>query len=181
MSSYLVNARRFIHEIAPFLVSCRSAHDYDNAIHYYNRSSKNRIKCKWGQTRVVLIGTDFVVKIDYGHRARYYGGCEDELMVYKRAVRAGYGEMFARISPCYYHGKMFYIMPFVHDIGTACDDAWAYVDEDLQDWFIDNVEDLHYNNFGFEDGHIVLVDYACRADRAPVNWDKVSSFNSCKG
>ena len=172
-SSYEIRAQRFVRDIFPFINGCVRAHDYCDRVKWFNACRHRNVKVEYGQTRVVLITSDYVVKIDYGTRARYYGGCADELIMYNRAVEAGFEYLFAKISLYTYCGHDFYIMPKVDGIGDAEDEAYDLVTPEESDWLYDNVNDLHYKNFGFKDDRVVLVDYACREDR-----ERPSSFPS---
>ena len=172
-SSYELRAQRFIRDIFPFIKGCDHAYEYRHAVDAFNASRHRKVSVEHGQTRVVLITSDYVVKIDYGTRARYYGGCEDELIMYNRAVEAGYDYLFAKISMYTYCGHDFYIMPRVEGIGEAEDEAYDLVTPEECDWLYDNVNDLHCHNFGFVNGQVTLVDYACREDR-----ERASNFPS---
>jgi len=165
MNNYEVRAQRFVRDIFPFICNCNHAYEYRQAVASFNIHRSRNVRVEHGQTRVVLITSDYVIKIDYGTRARYYGGCEDELIVYNRAVEAGFEYLFAKISRYTYRGHDFYIMPRVHGVGTADDDAYYLVTPEEGDWLYDNVNDLHHKNFGFLNRRVVLVDYACREDR----------------
>lgn len=167
MSSYEVRAIKFIHQVFDFLQECHTAVDYYDAIYVFNKAFNRKVQCGNGQTRIALITSDYVVKFDYNARGvRRWGGCEAEYSFYQDALRDGYEYLFAKIKPYYYRGQVFYIMPRVHGIGRRPYNADEYMTADEANYCYDNgVCDLHNFNYGWKDGHVVLIDYAANEYR----------------
>ena len=163
-SSYEVRARKFAQMIYPFITGCTTVSDYRNAVDNFNVVFHRKVRVAWGQTRVVLITSDYVLKIDYGKKGNRWGTCEDERKAYCKAVHDGFAHLFAKTTPYMVNELVFYIMPRIDRIGAeynGWDDVYEYVDGDDCEYLFDNFRDLHYENFGWKNQHPVVVDYAC--------------------
>ena len=158
-SDYKVRAERFIKMIAPYFTDCERVRDYYFAVHLFNVQHHRSVIVKHGISRLVLITSDYVIKIDYNVDAGF-GSCEDECEIYEEAKLAGFEYLFAQITHKEYYGKDYYIMPRIRDIGKYEEDASEYLNREESDWIDARLYDLHYNNYGWKDGHIVLIDYA---------------------
>lgn len=163
-SSYEVRARKFIAKIYPYIKDCQTVSEYELAVKRYNDNFSRKVCVNCGQTRVVLITSDYVVKVDYGTNSQRWGGCINEYRVYQQAVRDGYAYLFAKISPVMKADKVYYVMPRIH--GIDCQRSEGYdVDEWLEgaeiDWLWEHVRDLHCQNYGWKNRKPVIVDYAC--------------------
>lgn len=161
MSSYEVRAIRFIQQIFSYIADCHTVGSYWDAVQAFNLEHNRKVMCDNGMTRVALITSDYVVKIDYhAKNVKRWGGGEQEVKFYRMASSEGYGYLFAKIKPYYYKGQMFYIMPRVHGIGRKFEDADAYMTEEEADWCWEHdLCDLHNQNYGWKDGHVVIIDY----------------------
>lgn len=120
-----------------------------------------------GMTRIVLIGYDFVIKIDkprddVGSWAAF-GNCYQEYNNYKKATKDGYEYLFAEITKIKVGHHFYYIMPRVDTNHTCEDDAWELdgLSEEESDYLSSNFMDLHELNYGFDDfGNLKIFDYA---------------------
>ena len=165
MRSYIERAKDFIQHIYPFIENVQ----YDvfmigDAIAHYNEQFNRKVEFRHGIARIALITSDYVIKYDFNpDEVADVGGCEREVKVYAIAKDRGFAHLFAEITPFEYCGRKFYIMPRINGIGKY---EWDYADnfmtEEEED-FCDRLEitDLHCNNYGFRNGHVCLVDYAC--------------------
>lgn len=164
-SNYVARAQQFVHLIAPYFVSCHEEYQFERATHCFLKDHPHRrVYFTHGYTRVALITSDYVIKIDYNeYGISSFGGCEKEIELYKRAASMGMAHLFAEITRYEYNGRIYYIMPRVEDIDEdRAEDAWDFMTEDERDWCEDcGLSDLHGGNFGFLHGHMVIIDYAC--------------------
>lgn len=164
-NSYEVRAFNFIKEIAPYLENCIDKWDYVRAVeHYMEDHPRRKVMVYHGATRIAVITSDYVLKFNYGKRIRDFGGCGNELRLYKDAVKDGYEYMFAKITAKIYNHKTYYIMPKINGIGKyEWDDVWEYLNYDESDWLHDHgVFDLHSGNYGWKNGRPVIIDYAAQ-------------------
>lgn len=111
------------------------------------------------------------------HEVRCVGGGENEVSMYAIAEREGFAYLFAKVTPYDYCGKRFYIMPRIHGIGRY---EYDYADEHMTEAeceFCDRhqISDLHCNNYGFRNGHVCIIDYACRLDECSTPSSSSSS------
>ena len=161
-NGYEVRAEKFIHQIYSFICDCEDVEDYEWAVNGFNYTHKRNVKVAHGLTRVALITSDYVVKIDCG--ARYYqdrfGTCANEFDIYAQAEEDGFEYLFAKPTEVQYGGMSFCVMPRICGIGKKEYDADWYMSIDESDWVTDRVFDLHNGNYGWKDGHPVLIDYA---------------------
>lgn len=158
-TSYEVRAKKFIQQIAEYLKNCYMPDDFERAIKRYNEAKKRHVRVESGACRVVLITSDYVVKIDYNPtKIQYFGGCEDECEFYRRAEDDGYEYLFAKITKFVCHGRAFYIMPRIGGIGLDKMTNWS-IDE--EEYVYNNVEDLHEWNIGYKNNIGIVIDYAC--------------------
>ena len=167
MRTYEERAKDFVKMLAPLLDDCQSLYDFAEATAMFNRLYTRKVRCNHGIARVAFISSDYVVKLEYNpEEVRIVGGGENEIKMYATAEREGFAYLFAKVSPFDYHGKRFYIMPRIRGIGKY---EFEYADEhmtDAENAFCDrhHICDLHCNNYGFRDGHVCIVDYACKSD-----------------
>jgi hypothetical protein len=71
--------------------------------------------------------------------------------------------MFAKIERYAYRGLNFYIMPRIHGIERTEYNAEDYMTDDELNWCdSQGLTDLHNGNYGWKNGHIVIIDYAAR-------------------
>lgn len=165
-SSYEVRARLFLNKIYPFIKDCVYVADYCYAVDRFNKTFHRAVRIANGLTRVALITSDYVIKIDCGTQThiRQFGSCEDEYRKYRKAVKDGFGYLFAKTSPVMRGDKIVYIMPRIPDVGSDCsnyEDVYFWLNEEENDYVYDICQDLHYNNYGWKNGYPVIIDYAC--------------------
>ena len=162
MSNYEIRAKKFIAEVYPYIKDCGDNFDFSVAIRRFNRDHHRNVQIASGATRVVMITSDYVIKVDYDGWGRgQFGSCADEARMYRKAKRDGFAHLFAKITAVRKgYDRTFYIMPRIRGIGKKPYDATAYVGGDEYDYLDNNVGDLHHYNYGWKDGHIVMIDYA---------------------
>lgn len=161
---YEIRAQKFIKDFFPFISECETYYQFSQAVAAYNYVRRRHVFMAYGLTRIAFITSDYVIKINFARHSENFerfGDCETEIEIYKEAEQDGYEYLFAKISYYEYHGKDFYIMPRINGIGRYDDDAEEHLAPDEYRWIHSRVNDLHYNNYGWKDGHIVIVDYAC--------------------
>lgn len=174
MSSYEMRAIRFIQQIFPYIDNCHTVEQYDNAVDRFNSVYNRSVICNSGSARVALITSDYVIKIDYNpQNVRRWGGCAEEWRFYSRAYQEGFAYLLAKIKPYYYRGQVFYIMPRVNGVGSRWHDADEYLTQRERDWCDEvGLKDLHMENYGWKNGHVVIIDYAANDYRThrPTFW-----------
>lgn len=163
MSNYEERAKKFIAQIYPFIKDCESTPEFSAAVNRFNFTAHRKVKMEFGSTRIAFITSDYVVKFDYnGWGIGKFGSCNDEVRMYRYAVESGYGHLLAKITPYRYnYNHTFYIMPKISGIGKYPYDADCYLEGDEYNWVNENIYDCHSYNYGWKDGHIVMIDYAC--------------------
>ena len=140
-------------------VRCKMA-----AFEYNKRHSRSSMRCDNGSTRFAFIISDYVLKVDY-REIKSYGNSETELEAWNFICENGMEEYFAEITKYISkNGITFYIMPRIKHIGEY-DEEWLFetlyeTDIVAYDFIQDNFYDFHENNFGFKNGHPVMIDYA---------------------
>lgn len=164
MRTYEERAKDFIKEAFPYLSGMNpSAVEEDMAI--FNRANSRHVAVRHGIARIALITSDYVVKYDYDEdEVESVGGGEAEVRLYAHAMKEGFAYLFAKVTRYEYQGRKFYIMPRVRGIGR---DGWNYAEDYMTEEekdFCDRHDlcDLHCNNYGFRNGKVCIVDYACR-------------------
>ena len=173
MSNYVGRAIKFIEQLYPFLAGIVSSDErytmrnYYKAVNLFNERYHRHVIVAHGAVRVAFITSDYVVKFDYDpDEAKIYGGCENEYAAFRQIVRDGYAHLFAPITKYTTHGFSFYIMPRVR----VCGDCWKNIDdyiesEDEVEYIIENIADLHEENWGFLHGEVKIFDYALSFSR----------------
>lgn len=163
-NDYIVRAMKFIAAIAPYIEGCCDKWDYFRAVERFNHDHHRNVKVSNGATRVALITADYVIKFNYGDRTRLFGGCRDEVRLYKQAEKDGYEYLFAKITAKVYNHKTYYIMPLVRGIGKYEDtEVTDFLRFDEVCWIRDHrLFDLHEYNYGFKNGRPIIIDYAAQ-------------------
>lgn len=163
--SYLFRAWEYIKSFEPHVQSWTDTDAIIKAIEKTFFHTGKNVKFDYGAVRFVLIGKDFVIKWDYDAEcAENIGGCEDELRVYRQHMSSGYAHLLAPCSRIYWHGRYFYIMPRIGNIGGQAHlykEIQCFVSAAEFHWLQNNIGDLHSWNWGIKDGHAVVIDYAC--------------------
>lgn len=164
-NNYEVRAQKFIREIAPFFDGCNFLWDYEGAVLNFMMEHPNRkIKTSNGLARIALITSDYVVKIEYNeNNVSTYGGGEAEIAFYKDAEADGFEYLFAKVSRYEYNGKKYYIMPRIRNINIdRWEEGFHFMTDEEVEWCEDHeLYDLHGGNYGFRNGKICIIDYAC--------------------
>lgn len=164
MRNYEDRAKDFIKMIFPLIEDCEDVWDFREAVNMFNRVYTRHVYCNNGIARVAFITSDYVVKLDYDeYEVGGVGGGESEIAMYEIAENEGFGYLFAKVSRFDYNGKRFYIMPRIHGIGKY---EYEYAEKFMtpeERGFCDeyDIGDLHSNNYGWRNGHVCIVDYAC--------------------
>lgn len=162
-SNYIIRAKKFIAMITPFLPDYNDPDGFRNAVTMFNRCYHRKVIVSCGLTRIALITSDYVIKIDYNpYEIKTFGGCENECRLYRQAKKCGFDYLLAAITKVVYEGRKFYIMPRIYGIGRTKEDAWKYMTEEEFLWFGNRVADLHNLNYGWKNGRIVIIDYSAR-------------------
>lgn len=163
--SYLFRAWEYIKSFEPHVQNWTDTDAIIEAIDKTFFHTGKNVKFEYGAVRFVLIGKDFVIKWDYNAEcAEGIGGCEDELRVYRQNMSSGYAHLLAPCSRVYWHGRYFYIMPRIDNIGKKAHhykEIQCFVSAAEFHWLRNNIGDLHSWNWGIKDGHAVVIDYAC--------------------
>lgn len=165
MRNYEERAKDFIKMLFPLIEDCEDVWEFREAVDMFNRTYSRKVICSNGLARIAFISSDYVVKYEYdAWEVGVIGGCENEMELYAQAEEEGFAYLFAKITPFHYCGRDFYIMPRVYGVGNKYGD---YADDYMTHAEIEfcrnhDVTDLHCNNFGFRNGHVCVIDYACR-------------------
>ena len=138
MRNYVERAKDFIAEIFPYIGGWNDPWNLVNDIDDFNKQNSRKVIMKHGIARIALITSDYVVKYDFDkEEVAEVGGCEAEVELYAEAVKDGFAYLFAEITPYYYHGRNFYIMPRIRGING---DRWDHADV----YMTDEENDYHY-------------------------------------
>lgn len=161
-SSYEVRAKKFIHDVFPYLLE-QNFVLYGSAIRKFNKEKHRRVRLANGLTRQCLLSSDYVVKINLVEESDF-GTSEDELWNWENIYSTcEYADHFAPISKYTYCGYDFYIMPRISGVGRFDeDDLHKDIDEYFADWAYNNIGDIHDEQFGRKNGKFIFVDYAMR-------------------
>ena len=182
MRSYVERAKDFVTEIYPYLERANfGCWNTMNLIKEFNHDHSRKVLFRHGIARVALITSDYVVKYDYDpDEVACVGGGEAEVRLYAQAERDGFAYLFAKVTRYEYCGRRFYIMPLIRGIS---ENNWHYADHFMTDteraWCDDHhLSDLHCNNYGFRNGKVCIVDYACTCEETSSYTTSQSSERS---
>ena len=110
-NDYIVRAQKFIQEIAYYLEGADSIESYDWAVTAFNADHHRAVKMAHGLTRIALITSDYVIKIDYDPvKIATFGGCKNEMKIYELAEHDNISYLFAKITPYEYNGTYSAVM-----------------------------------------------------------------------
>lgn len=165
-NDYEVRAKKFIKEFAPYLKGIRitksNSYKICDAVRRFNADKKRNVKVDSGVSRIVLIASDYVIKLDFG--TTWAGNSETEMLGYQQAQKDGFEYLLAKISLYKYRNRSFFIMPRARVATTLTWGSqrklWHRLTENERRCLCDNFEDLHKNNWGSLHGKLVLIDYA---------------------
>ena len=115
-NDYKRHAYRFLMQFGVETIARCQARQYTSILRHfvkkYNAAHSTDITIRGGMARKVLIGRDFVIKLDWDEENVFcYGGCEDEVKLYKIAKEEGFAHLFAEITHITINEYNFYIMP----------------------------------------------------------------------
>lgn len=163
MSCYQIRAMRFIEQIFPYIANCGEwVGKYRDAIERFNHVNSRKVILAHGCSRVAFITSDYVVKMDYDpYEVERVGGGESEEMFYAFAKERGFSHLFAETLSYTYHGRTFYIMPRIRNIGKYEDDIYWFLNSEDRNFVYDYLYDMHNLNYGWKDGYPIIIDYAC--------------------
>jgi hypothetical protein len=163
MRSYVDRAKDFIEQVFPYIDPCQNPRDARQRILMFNANFNRKVIVSSGLSRIALITSDYVVKFDYDpEEVECIGGCENEIEIYAHATEEGFEYLFAKLTPYTYNNRTFYIMPRIYGIGRGQNYAEHYMTHEERNFCRKyRISDLHFNNYGFRNGHVCLVDYAC--------------------
>ena len=165
-NNYEVRAQKFIQKIFPYIEEDMfNPYSVELAMDEFNERFHRNIKVHYGDARIAIITSDYVVKFDYDDETvEEIGGCENEVELYEQAVKDGFDYLFAKTSRYNYEGYSFYIMPRIYHIGeyrNLYHRANYYMTDKEKEWCEEHkLTDLHCNNYGFRKGKVCIVDYA---------------------
>lgn len=161
-SSYVDRAQKFVQEMAEYVSNWKNlSHIGYGLSQYAYDHPRRKVNMYNGLSRVAIITSDYVIKVDYTNDDTF-GTCETEYNVYQTAKQDNMESLFAAVDKYEYNGICFYIMPRIHGVGTKWQDADCYMTEEEIKWCAKHyLWDLHYQNYGFRNGHVCLIDYAC--------------------
>lgn len=179
-NSYEVRAQKFIQQVASYIENCEDYCDLGRAmLDFMADNPRRNIHVSHGMARMVLITSDYVVKINYSQDwVSSVGGGEEEIKLYSVAEREGMAYLFAKVSRYEYNGKTYYIMPRIRCIRPDnWHDAYFYMTKKERHWCRGHqVYDLHAMNYGFRNGHVCIFDYGCSNENCDSD-DEYDSSN----
>lgn len=168
-TNYEIRAQKLIEKFFPYFSECVghgeiTINKVRKAVARFNGSHRAyNVQVENGSSRIVLLCSDYVIKMDYDGTP--YGGCEDEVAIYKKACAYGVEDAFARISRFSMEGYDFYIMPKVRIAASFGYGRFPLLEdvlnEEENDFINSFVADTHEYNYGKFHGRWVMVDYAC--------------------
>ena len=165
MANYITRAYHFMKQMSKYVRDWESEDEIQVALRMY-AWDVDRTKCvnfEFGSARYVLMADDFVVKWDYDSASLNIGGCEDEIKMYRYAEKCGYAYLLAKITPIFINGRFFYVMPRIEDVGRKDISIFNHTTPQEYKWLDENLNDLHSWNYGYKDGKVKVIDYACYA------------------
>lgn len=168
LKDYELHAREWIEKNADIL---NQLWPHRNEVRWYQRAFNydNSITVNYGMTRVVLVGDDFVIKINKPKcdRWRMFGNSQDEVRMYKKACEDGYGWLFCPIRAMIIEHHTYYVMQKVDSVAedegyenSIDEEFYEVLGEEAVDYLNENVFDVHSQNFGFIHGQPIIFDYA---------------------
>ena len=178
MRNYVERAKDFVKEIFPFIGEWNDPYYVIDDVNEFNERHHRNVIMRHGIARIALITSDYVVKYDFdAEEVEQVGGGENEIELYAQAERDGFAYLFAKVTPFDYNGHRFYIMPRIRGInGDSWNHADYYMTEEENAWCDKHhLSDLHCNNYGFRNGKVCIVDYACRLDETSSEYDSNES------
>lgn len=164
MRSYVERAQDFVKQVFPYLMKANFQRwATKQIIEEFNYIYHRKVLFRSGIARFALITSDYVVKYTYDkEEASEVGGGEEEIALYEQAEKDGFAYLFAKVTRFVYNDHVFYIMPRIYGISEGNGYAEYRMTREERAWCDSHrLSDLHCNNYGFRNGHICIVDYAC--------------------
>lgn len=165
-SDYVVRAQKFVRSFAPYIDKNQITIPFmRSAVNAFNEDYDRRVMLNHGATRIVLLTSDYCIKIDRTDcKDSFWGNCEKEYKAYVRMKRLKSREAFCPIEKYTYDNVNYYIMPMCSKTDD-CDVRLNNIIDRLttrQTRFIEkHFIDLHSDNIGLLHGKPVIIDYAC--------------------
>lgn len=166
-TDYLAHAREFLNLYVDTLEDLWNLH---NSYRWAQFCKEHNLEFHSGQTRVVFVGDDFVIKLDKKHIGRWarFGNCYQEYQNWKMVQADGFDYLFASITKMKVGHHYYYVMPRVAIIDHGLT-SWAWNLDDLtseeKGYLRSTFEDLHEYNYGFDDeGNLKIFDYAVTSE-----------------
>lgn len=164
-SDYIVRAQKFVRSFAPYInknqVTVRSM---ISAVDAFNMDYNRKVRLSNGASRVVLLTSDYCIKIDRTDCSDFYGNCEKEYKAYTRMRRLKCRTAFCPIEKYTYGNVNYYIMPMcskTDETNIKLRDVTNRLTARQTRFIREHFEDLHSNNIGVLHGEPVIIDYAC--------------------
>lgn len=159
-TNYEERAYKFaVRTLSKLFENCLFEHEFMNAIGQYNDTHIRKLQFASGISRIVIIRSDYVVKVDYNPDPDSWGGCRSEENLYKRACGEGMDYLLAKTTVFELRGHTFAIMPKINDTHNKKKDWYDYCNEKECMWILENIEDRHCGNYGFRNGKVCFIDY----------------------
>lgn len=164
-NDYKVRARKFYESVLPFIAEW-DGEDVESLwrmVYKYNEVKHRKVRVASGATRVVLICSDYVIKMDYGRGREDFGGCEDEYNKYLEACECGCEKILCPIDKI---DKDVYVMPKANTAKSYYDETYMHRFFNhltfAEKFFVNTrISDIHNFNVGSYKRRAVLIDYAC--------------------
>lgn len=165
-NNYEVRAQKFIKEFAPYLkgirVSKNNLYKIQSAVRQFNVDKKRNVKVSSGVSRVVLITSDYVIKLDLG--TTWAGNSKSEMRAYVHAQSLGFEHLLAKITHYKHKNRNFYIMPRVkvaYDLRYETRNRlYVSLSDEEKNYLRENIDDMHDANWGSLNGEFIVIDYA---------------------
>ena len=168
--TYIDHANEFIRDFSMYfevLFHKRNFRTFDvrNFVYRYNTVKGKGMTFSCGATRAVIIGEDFVVKIDLPNSSLpEAGNSESEMRAWEFVRHTDFDYMFAPITKTFFKNHPLYIMPKAVKLACENEDIYELYDalsEDEYEFVSEYFRDIHGENFGFDEyGNVVIFDYA---------------------
>lgn len=164
-NDYVVRAQKFVRSFAPYIDKDQvTIHSMWSAVKAFNADYNRRVILDYGASRIVLLTSDYCIKIDRTDSSDFYGNCEKEYKAYIRMKRLKCREVFCPIEKYTYNNVNYYIMPMcskADDYNVELCDVTNRLTANQVHFVEKHFSDLHSGNIGILHGKPVIIDYAC--------------------
>ena len=159
----------FLRLCKAIVTSCPDYHCEDIFVRWLSKyNTKNRTHYKWtcGCSRFVVMGVFWVLKWNVASYPDidFMGNCDTETEIYEQAKKDGFEYLFARGEKITISYQNFYFYPRIPNVGYRAHHDKELVDyctEEEYDYISERISDLHDENWGIQNGHAIIIDYAC--------------------